>query len=234
MANDYTAANPYRVSASPRDLTGADPFQLTPNRKAFLDALAAAEGTAHAAGGGYYTHVGGKLINHGGVAKPRDVVQLGHNKIGQNLASSASGRYQFINKTWDGLAKQYGFNDFSPQTQDRAALALAAGAGALEYIDKGDFHTAFAKAKGQWASLPGAGYHQQERSLGFLDNAIRQSLGGGSPAGGSEYKGSNPATHPLGSLYVQVANYMTAKGLDINGYDAKVENGRVMLYKKGS
>jgi hypothetical protein len=51
---------------------------------------------------------------------------------GKPITSTASGAYQFLSRTWDGLVKQYGFTDFSPKNQDLGAVALVAGRGALQ------------------------------------------------------------------------------------------------------
>ncbi|ACF29743.1 hypothetical protein M731_02265 [Neisseria gonorrhoeae ATL_2011_01-25] len=79
--------------------------------------------------------------------------------------------------TWKGLAKQYGFTDFSPATQDKAAVALIlAKKGAMEAILNGDYEQAVMKLGGIWASFPTAPneYRQHKRSWGFVHNFFRQ------------------------------------------------------------
>lgn len=105
-------------------------------------------------------------------------------KSGKKNNSSATGAYQFLGKTWDGLQRKYGFSDFSPQTQDLAALALLKEAGAFPYIQRGDYLGALHKARHVWASLPGAGYNQQERGADFLQRSLQKHL--------SDYSGQYP------------------------------------------
>jgi muramidase (phage lysozyme) len=76
------------------------------------------------------------------------------------ITSSAAGAYQFLSKTWDGLVRQYGFEDFSPQSQDEAAVALVQGRRALEDLYRGDLATALDKCSWEWASLPPNRYGQ--------------------------------------------------------------------------
>lgn len=74
--------------------------------------------------------------------------------------STAAGAFQFLQRTWDNLVKQYGFEDFSPDCQTEAAIALIAGRKALDDVMAGRFDQAIAKCNKEWASLPGSPYGQ--------------------------------------------------------------------------
>lgn len=135
---------------------------LTPFRKAFLDTIAYSEGTYNGADGGYKVLVGGgsfqSYTDH-----PRIRVNLG-----RGLVSSAAGKYQILDKTWDGLKLTLSLPDFSPASQDKAAIHLIKGRGALGLVDSGSFEAAVHKCQKEWASFPGAGYNQHENSMAKL------------------------------------------------------------------
>lgn len=135
---------------------GTADTSLNPYRRAFLDTLAYAEGTANYPNTGYNTMFTGKQFS-GFKDHPRQIQRSG------KYASDAAGRYQFLSTTWDGL----GLPDFSPANQDKGALKLLAPH-VIQAIDKGDFATAFHGARKTWASLPGAGYGQPEKKMKTL------------------------------------------------------------------
>lgn len=70
----------------------------------------------------------------------------------------ASGAYQFLGTTWARLREQYpqDMPDFTPASQDFAAVADIAGRGALDDIIAGRFEDAVEKLRPEWTSLPGA------------------------------------------------------------------------------
>jgi muramidase (phage lysozyme) len=136
------------------------------NEKAFLDMLAVSEGTYGHGDNGYNVIVGGDLF-HGYGKHPNVLVTL--NKAG--LKSTAAGRYQFLKRTWDALALKLHLPDFSPASQDLAALELIAECGASDDVRSGRFADAVYKCRKIWASLPGAGYGQHENSLESLESA---------------------------------------------------------------
>lgn len=136
------------------------------NEKAFLDMLAVSEGTYGHGDNGYNVIVGGDLF-HGYGKHPNVLVTL--NKAG--LKSTAAGRYQFLERTWDALALKLHLPDFSPASQDLAALELIAECGASDDVRSGRFADAVYKCRKIWASLPGAGYGQHENSLESLESA---------------------------------------------------------------
>jgi muramidase (phage lysozyme) len=138
---------------------------LGPNVAAFLDMLAVSEGTSTitSSDDGYNVLVGGTLFT-GYFAHPRQLVWLPRYKI----SSTAAGRYQFLARTWDDLAGRLRLPDFSPASQDRAAVELIRGRRALDVVRAGRFGDAVDRCRNIWASLPGAGYGQREHSLDRL------------------------------------------------------------------
>ena len=74
--------------------------------------------------------------------------------LSPGCVSTAAGAYQFIRRTWNGLRARASAWDFSPESQDRAAMALLDQIGALPSIQRGDFQRAIQVASSKWASLP--------------------------------------------------------------------------------
>ena len=83
--------------------------------------------------------------------------------------STAAGAYQFIKPTWDRIRSiSPRLPDFSPASQDAAAVRLLNQIGALTLIEIGDIEGAVAKASKTWASLPGSTAQQNPRQLAFI------------------------------------------------------------------
>jgi muramidase (phage lysozyme) len=85
-----------------------------------------------------------------------------------SLTSTAAGAYQILYKTWLEVQQKLGLPDFSPSSQDKAAIELIKRRKALEDVLAGKFSQAIEKCRKEWASLPGAGYNQRERSANSL------------------------------------------------------------------
>lgn len=146
------------------------------NVAAFLQTIRKAEGTAGP--NGYRTMFGGALFGDFS-DHPRRAVQF-TDRAGRRLWTSAAGAYQFMAvsplptggttkvDTWDRIAARLGLTDFSPASQDAAALELIREADALQLVQAGEFDAAVSKVRRIWASLPGAGYAQPERSIETL------------------------------------------------------------------
>lgn len=140
------------------------------NLRAFMWMLRVSEGTAGPEG--YRTLVGGSLFD-GYADHPR--VKVWINSI--NDYSSAAGAYQIIRKTWDGVRGKLGLTDFSPASQDAAAVELIRQRGGLALVRAGRFGEAVEKCKKEWASLPGAGYGQHENAIAKLQAAYTKAGG---------------------------------------------------------
>lgn len=138
------------------------------NLRAFLIMIQYAEGTFNQ--DGYRKLFGGTTINdlskHPNKANTR-----------WGITSTAAGAYQILSKTWNELQKKLNLPDFSPVSQDKAAIELIRRRKALEDVLAGRIHQALEKCKKEWASLPGAGYGQNEKSKTNL-LAVYKTAGG--------------------------------------------------------
>ena len=133
-----------------------------PNVAAFLKAIRLGEGTQDEAG--YYRIVGGQTFTDDS-KHPNVRVWIDRYKVW----STAAGAYQFIRPTWDGLVRQYGFPDFSPDCQDEGAVALIAERGALDDVIAGRLEEAVRKVRNVWASLPGSEAGQRTESYAAVE-----------------------------------------------------------------
>jgi muramidase (phage lysozyme) len=83
----------------------------------------------------------------------------------KGLDSSASGRYQIIRPTWVTVKAKLTLPDFSPLSQDLAALELIRERGAIPHLISGDIETAVKLCANIWASLPGNDYGQGGKTM---------------------------------------------------------------------
>ena len=125
--------------------------------RSFLDLIGWSEGSTYKklVGGGTFT----SFADH-----PRKKVWI---KSIQDY-STAAGKYQFLESTWDDVAGKLGLKDFSPLNQDIAAVFLIDRKFALEDIINGDIDDAISKLSWTWASFPPARYKQNTKSLKSL------------------------------------------------------------------
>lgn len=93
------------------------------------------------------------------------------------LTSTAAGAYQILSKTWAELQTKLQLPDFSPTSQDKAAVELIRRRKALDDVYAGRFAEAITKCRKEWASLPGAGYGQNEKNITNLLAVIKASGG---------------------------------------------------------
>jgi lysozyme len=93
--------------------------------------------------------------------------------------STAAGAYQIIKGTWTRLKSRLNLPDFSPLSQDQAAVALLDESGALDLIYAGDIEGAIKKASKIWASLPGSTAQQNPKALAYAMNRFDEGLAQG-------------------------------------------------------
>ena len=133
-------------------MSRVNPMDLyNPNVQAVLRVIRAGEGTS--GDNGYRTLFGGALFSSF-ADHPRQKITKG------SYTSTAAGAYQFLSSTWDETKRIMALPDFSPRSQDIAALGRIAARGALEDVKAGRFDTAIKKISREWASLPGSPYGQ--------------------------------------------------------------------------
>jgi|GEM_PF-1107320 len=143
-----------------------------PNVRKMLDLIATTEDVKH----GYNTLFGNERINN--LSQHPNIKKQFRQTDGKTNVTTAAGRYQFLNGTWNSLAKRYKLNDFSPRNQDLGAVALIAERGALNDVLNGNYQAAIQKLGKEWASLPSSPYAQNKRSW----NDVNRILGNSQPA----------------------------------------------------
>jgi len=90
--------------------------------------------------------------------------------------STAAGAYQFIKPTWVRLRDRLNLPDFSPASQDLAAIGLLDEIGASSLILDGNIEAAIYKASRIWASLPGSTAQQNPKALSYALNRFDDGL----------------------------------------------------------
>ncbi len=111
------------------------------NRAAILKVIRFAEGTADPRG--YNRIFGGQEVED--LSRHPDIcVKF------RKTCSTAAGAYQFLTTTWEELK----LGEFTPENQDKGAIALIRRRGALADVEAGRFEDAIAKLSPEWASLP--------------------------------------------------------------------------------
>lgn len=94
--------------------------------------------------------------------KPRKIIEA------NGYRSSAAGAYQIINRTWDDIQRALSLPDFSPLSQDVAALWLIERDNQLRNVINGDVDAAIKGVGDTWSSFPDNNYGQPKRSLASL------------------------------------------------------------------
>jgi len=123
-----------------------DALIRNPNVRVMLDLISRAEGNTN-----YDTLVGGGRFKDFS-SHPKTVVKI--KSKDQTITSDAAGRYQIMGRNWEPYSKRLGLTDFSPESQDKIAVAMLADRGALNSVLDGNFEKAIKQTKSQWTSLP--------------------------------------------------------------------------------
>lgn len=130
---------------------------MNPNLKAFLLLIRECEGTSDS--NGYRRrHNGNRSI---GVLF--DSFEKHPCVLIRETNSSAAGAYQIVCSTWKSLQALLKLKDFSPPSQDAAAIQLLKWRRAYDDVIAGRFEAAIKKCRNEWTSLPGA--TQQKKTL---------------------------------------------------------------------
>jgi lysozyme len=149
-------------------------FSIDANVGAFLATIKQCEGTADAADPYRvcyaYRHTVQSLADHPAVTgewrgETLPAAMCAASGYGPGCVSTAAGAYQIIKPTWLRLKAKLRLPDFSPASQDAAAVELLRERGAYARLAVGDLAGAVRKASAEWASLPGSTAGQGGRSM---------------------------------------------------------------------
>lgn len=113
-------------------------------------------------------------------------------KNGRLDYTTAAGAYQIVGSTWDECVAALGLPDFSPESQDIAAVFLIDRRHALGDLLEGRVTDAINKLGQEWASLPSAKYGQPTVKL---EEALKvyQAYGGTTGPGAEPRQSDDPA-----------------------------------------
>lgn len=146
------------------------------NMQAFLSTIAWSEGTDNGKqptkDHGYDVVCGGGLFV-GYKDHPRILVYLPN----LGIKSTAAGRYQILSRFYDSYKGLLKLPDFSPASQDKIAIQLIKECKALDDVEDGRIEDALIKCRSRWASLPGAGYGQNEHKMQALVSVFKDFSG---------------------------------------------------------
>ncbi len=141
--------------------------------RAFLDVIAYAEGTYLYGVLGYSARFPMRWFN--GFGQHPGFISV-KKRSGEVTKYSASGRYMFLIKTWEYLAKKLNLDDFGPLNQDVAAIALLVEKGALAALQSNNFERAVLLANKTWATFPGSPYGQTTTTMPELKRLYQDRL----------------------------------------------------------
>lgn len=169
------------------------------NLRAFLAVIRAGEGTSDP--DGYRRQYGGTLFDSY-AGHPREAVTAG------GWTSTAAGAFQFLAGTWRECAAALALPDFSPASQDLAAVFLIRRRGALPDALAGRLDAAIAKCAKEWASLPGSPYGQPTRTLAQAHAVYAQA--GGALAGDDTEPAPQEPTMPIPAIVAALLPVLTS------------------------
>lgn len=137
-------------------------MEISPNAQRWLNAISASEGTMRDGKRGYNIMFGGGTFDDY-TRHPDTVVD------GGRLKSAAAGAYQFMPGTYSGVKRDLSLPDFSPSSQDQAALELIRRRGVDPDRDPITPQNVN-KLSPEWAALPtiqGGSYYPNQKSRDF-------------------------------------------------------------------
>ena len=148
-------------------------MEISPNAQRWLNAISASEGTMRDGKRGYNIMFGGGTFDDY-TRHPDTVVD------GGRLKSAAAGAYQFMPGTYSGVKRDLSLPDFSPSSQDQAALELIRRRGVDPDRDPITPQNVN-KLSPEWAALPtlqGGSYYpnQKSRDFQFVKDAFNSPL----------------------------------------------------------
>ena len=148
-------------------------MEISPNAQRWLNAISASEGTMRDGERGYNIMFGGGTFDDY-TRHPDTVVD------GGRLKSAAAGAYQFMPGTYSGVKRDLNLPDFSPSSQDQAALELIRRRGVDPDRDPITPQNV-SKLSPEWAAFPtleGRSYYpnQKSRTFEFVKDAFNSPL----------------------------------------------------------